>query len=464
MSFEEHIRNQLKNHSSEVDTNDLWNSIKNDVRYSEKKKKRRFFFFIFFAALWGGMLTLLLFNSDHQIMIQNQSYTNNIHLSQLENQPTTNYINNIPTLHQTTHANTTPFISQTLEEQTSNVQPITTIKEGTTFSGTKAVEKTVFAPLLLSRKKQNSFSAIPIIYMQKQEPISKEKIEDKKEVLELEEETNQEEEKEEEEKIFAELKPFPYPPLGELLLEEEKEEEHISKRNKRGIRTRKIGIELGFQFGFGYSTKKLKAKTLFFENYVKERNETETHTGTIELSGNIQFQTQSGLGIRTGIHFSRMTERFHYTSPLDLLDIPIPAEASFPSFIPQKTKKALNKIEFVDLPLIFSYRVGNKNFSTNFEAGGYFNLQTYTSGYMMHYTGIYYDYGNTTTLDTYKNNIAITTHTGISFNVKINPNVYFKVGGHLKYTPKSITSKYYPLEQRYTTYGIHTGIYYDLPF
>jgi hypothetical protein len=466
-NFEDHIKRKLKNHTSPVDTDALWNSISEDIPKEEERKKRGIFFlFLFGLGIAGGMMFIYSNLSyqgelahyfhkktDTPLLAEDIHYENNMNSRHDDMMPpnfgyhvfdnniasklvTSNRIEST----QASFINTVIFSTLSIEKDE--------IREGNstnTFTSKSIAhqieEPTTIAKEIIATVVQTNKSLMPVDLLDA-------------EVFAMDDET-----------------------IEKIVIEEYKEEEEVEKEKK------KVKMAIGFTTGYSSSKSSFSTDLNKYEYYAIKRSNLEEHKNTMTLSGDFVLFFHNNIRFRTGVEYTRITELFSYYKNKSSLSSSknSPEESvtnssfntnssgengndddTLPLFTStrQLEFQSTNQHHFIDIPLIVGYEVGKKKLSLLIETGLSVKIRVASKGYLFLLDG---NYANLNTIEPiFNRKINVASYTGLSLNYDLGKRTQLKLGGHFKYNPFSITKKNYPVKQKYRSTGIHIGILHQL--
>lgn len=230
-------------------------------------------------------------------------------------------------------------------------------------------------------------------------------------------------------------------------------------------------IDLDIYYSPEVSMRSLSAKAESAIPYAQKRAGAESFTGSGSLGMRISYVTKKGIGIRSGLNYCKINERFEYfngydttwTIGYDQNHNPIDTTYKYNARILTKH----NKYKFTDIPVLLTYEVNLSDFVLSFNGGVGFNIATQSTGQV-------YSSDQMTLLDLssavsesgaekiYKNKVGMSIIGGFGLNYKINRRIMLLVEPSVRYYLSPITSDSYILRQKYLQLGILTGLRYRL--
>ncbi len=209
-----------------------------------------------------------------------------------------------------------------------------------------------------------------------------------------------------------------------------------------------VSDRLGMQIDF-YVSHDLPIQSLSGNNdgLLAKRKKSEAATYSFSYGARFGFTFPSGMGIKSGINFSKI--RIKFKTPND-------------SGVDTSMVSATNTYSYVDIPLLFSYEmsgIGPFYYAINF--GPVFNITLTPKGQYYTTSGISpFTRGVAGSTNGYKKEAGIGIYGSFGLHYLINnrfdlvfePNIRFNIG--------SIANPDYPIDENYSTVGIITGLRY----
>jgi len=182
------------------------------------------------------------------------------------------------------------------------------------------------------------------------------------------------------------------------------------------------------------------------------RTNSESPKYSYSLGSRIGFTLPSGMGLKTGFNVSKVKRSFSYadTDGMDPMQTP-------------NTFSSTNTYTYVDIPLLFSYEMsGFGPFYYNINAGFLFNMTFDADGKFVSPNGetVSFSRGVENRLESYKQTAGLAFLASFGFHYVWNDMFDFIIEPNLKYSIGSTTISDYPLDEKYTTIGLITGIRY----
>jgi len=170
------------------------------------------------------------------------------------------------------------------------------------------------------------------------------------------------------------------------------------------------------------------------------------------IGGRFGFTFPSGMGIKTGFNVSKVRRSFSY---MDSDGIGMDTMGN--------TLSTTNTYTYVDIPLLFSYEMsGFGPFYYNVNAGVLFNMTFDGQGKFISPEGSIVDFtrGTTTSYIAYEKTVGTSLYASFGMHYVINDLFDFVIEPNIRYSLGPLTTNNYPLDEKYTTVGLITGLRY----
>lgn len=218
-------------------------------------------------------------------------------------------------------------------------------------------------------------------------------------------------------------------------------------------------------FSPDYAHQILEYKTLAYRDYAKMRTESEQPYYSFNTGVRVNFLTEFGWAIRTGIVYTQINEILETQHQETVLTIDVATGDTLGYTQGIRNVNIRNKYKMIDIPLIVGYEVPMKKFTLNINGGVYLNLMSEQSGGFfspLEDKVVYFTEGHADNFDIFKDNIGLSTFVGLGFNFDLNKKTQLIIEPHTRYYPKSFTLNNYILNQKYFTTGVMLGLRRDL--
>ena len=182
------------------------------------------------------------------------------------------------------------------------------------------------------------------------------------------------------------------------------------------------------------------------------RSDSESPTYSYSLGGRFGFTFPSGMGIKTGLNISKVRTSFSYTET-DGMDT-----TSMSNMV-----SGTNSYTFVDIPILFSLETsGFGPFYYNFNAGILLNMTFNADGRFLDPDGEVVDFskGAENRYRAYAKTAGTSFYASFGLHYVWNDFIDFVIEPNIRYSFSPITLSEYPLDEKFTTVGLITGIRY----
>lgn len=214
-----------------------------------------------------------------------------------------------------------------------------------------------------------------------------------------------------------------------------------------------------------------------FDSYMGMRKQTEKSIYSFSAGARFGFNVGYRWNLHTGINYSQINEKFEYIDPESnqtriitikdyvysngkIVDSIITEEQVI---IPGTTKlKVFNKFKSFDIPVISRFTVfANRNLSLSAMAGVYLNISVNEKGMILgadNITPIDISSPPDSESEIFKSEWGISGFGAISMAYHLTSNLDFLLEPNARFQTESMTTETYPLQQRYNTFGLSTGL------
>lgn len=266
-----------------------------------------------------------------------------------------------------------------------------------------------------------------------------------------------------------------------------KNRKHVIRRNKKitpkdnclnDFNQRGIGMSLDVYYGNDIPLRSMRARESAFTNLVNKRKETETPLYSYSLGARLGFRMSEKFNIYTGAHFSRINEKFEYTDPessqtkvvkttLYIKDSAGNIKDSTFTFdtiyIPGTlVYKVKNQYSMIDIPFLVGFTLLQKDrLSLDINIGVMANLVFQKSG--MALNNDVYSVRNFKDLNAHNfhNSLGISSYIGAQFAYGFYDRFSFFIEPNIRFYHRGLTSKDYPVIQKYAVASFFTGLKYN---
>ncbi len=443
--WEEHIRKNLINHPSDVNTEDLWNSIKDDLPERKSKKGSLLLLFVLFTLVSISYFShshishhklfqkkgssFVMFPSYHDL---NFNYKNKY-----------NYKNSRQSL--LNNKKTKQFLALSFNDVSSR-HLLFNIEKYNSYSNPTSIK-----PLALNFENESShLNDIDIAYAQLE--------------INLPE-------------VLASI---------DINKEEDIEELSLDKKKLKKNNNSNWSFALGARGGFGISNSIFNSKLRSITFYADMREDKEESMHATEIGVDALFILKNKWVFRTGISSLNIKECFNYKTFSLEMNSPSTnveeletrhnyieesshqqeAEEEYNTYLNQSvmnefsmTKQQINRYKYLSIPLTAAYLINDKNnkISLSLEGGALLSLRTKVKGIIAHSNRNYLDLSENYV---YSKNINVLPYASIGIHYNVNNRLHFNTNFYTTATLGSITSRHYALSQKQMVIGMNSGFYY----
>ena len=214
-------------------------------------------------------------------------------------------------------------------------------------------------------------------------------------------------------------------------------------------------------------------------NYIDKRKEAEKSklgfsTG-IRIAKNLGERTV----LKTGINYSQINETLKYVNEKDIRTITVITTRTVTSggqtiTISDTTTVTQigttytnfhNRYRTIDIPVIFSYELGNsRNFTVGINAGAIINLQSIYRGHILdtNLNPVSINTSNTLGVNAWRKNIGLGLYASLSIYKRINDNMQLFFEPYTRINLNPVTVSETVIKQKYSTTGLQIGLRYNL--
>ncbi len=475
MSFEEHIRKNLLNHPTEVDTDALWDSICDDIPNGKDQKKRGGIFFIFLIGLMS--LGTVLF---YPFEMKNTQAHLNISSGQ-EFAPDGKW-----DAYSLTWESPIEKRHILLEYQ-NPPQLLHSLEKGALIT---EIDKTA-AFLDLARKHDviniGSFDKNTLEKESSPLPFKEDKVKALESPSSLEEA----------ELRFMEMIPAilsdntPLEKISFNLKIEEEEEEEEEEEQKKIVEKNipKFKFEIGVHMGGNFIRNSYSTNTAGHSEYVQRLNDMNTNSYSSEYLLGFRVLHKTGIFLQSGLNYRKSTTIFEYISN-DIVDIrysssnneqyiddDLVPSSTKSNGIQEQTNNASNTsissygstirkhkmyTKQLNVPLLMGYQIGKGIVKMELTSGVQFGLATSYQGKIPTPENGLHEFGGFMNNSPYRNNLLMKVQNGIAMNLTLSENISLNLGSYFRFNPKSITKEDAVFSQKENEFGGSLGLRFNL--
>lgn len=229
------------------------------------------------------------------------------------------------------------------------------------------------------------------------------------------------------------------------------------------------------QLGLGITQRSFSARPGFSDSIPLRalREQSERVLENVQAGLLFNLSHHSGLEVSTGIHFTRITERYEYRDVVSSVDSVFGVQSlvvnlydevdTVYGMVPlEKTtrynKRYYNRYNLLEIPLILGYQAAvGQRFKLGAQAGVFANLQLQTQGRILASADSDLDVRQE---KVYKASIGASFRFGLLASYQLGRRTSIYLSPAMRYFPQSFTRESYPLEQRYQLYQANVGLRY----
>ncbi len=197
------------------------------------------------------------------------------------------------------------------------------------------------------------------------------------------------------------------------------------------------------------------------------------------LSYNAGFNIGTNLGsnmlIRTGAAYTQWNQKFSFTNTVERRfittiierkviinpgDTLIIRDTTLVEQIGKRTIINRNRFKNIDIPLLFSYKLGGNGSTLNITAGAIFNIRSWAKGSIADSLNLPLNISNYNGKPVYKTNLGISLYAGATFLKNLNDRMDIYTEPHIRYQFQNMTNNGVWFKQKMIVPGISFGIRY----
>ncbi len=177
---------------------------------------------------------------------------------------------------------------------------------------------------------------------------------------------------------------------------------------------------------------------------------------------------KSGISLAAGLNYSQINEKFTVAENIFLIETHYDNRGNVTgtdTISGKQYKTTHNHYHSVDVPLLLGYEMGNDRIHINVNAGPIMNIYSWQHGQVLSQDSIpeSISSGKSSSLaDQYKTNIGLGITGGVSVFYKLNDQLHIFAEPYFRYNFGSMNNSESPIQQKYTTVGLHLGLRLDI--
>ncbi len=183
--------------------------------------------------------------------------------------------------------------------------------------------------------------------------------------------------------------------------------------------------------------------------YLQYRNDTESFKSSFSVGGRVSTVYHTGLALRTGLVYSKITER------IDLFGL----DELPPEIDPALLRETYHH-NMIDLPIIIGFESFNNRMAWSVNTGLYINLLFRQDGFILspELEPVLLDPEHAEDYPIYKVNMGASLFGSLNWSYRLNEGVSILLEPQIRYTLGDLTNNDYILNQRYLTVGMAAGL------
>ncbi len=208
------------------------------------------------------------------------------------------------------------------------------------------------------------------------------------------------------------------------------------------------------------------------DNYIQQRENTETSRYGWGAGARVSVIFPVNVSLRTGLFYSQIHERFNYedtmanrTIIVTVIDDATQTESSDTvSQAGTRVMESFNYYRMLDIPLLVGYTMHRGNMKIGINGGVLFNIFMKQKGHIL--TTTYQPSRiNTNGIEEatsyFQETIGFQLYGSLELGYAINDRMDFILEPNIRHMVNSVTQFNHPISQRYTTYGLATGLRFN---
>ena len=233
-------------------------------------------------------------------------------------------------------------------------------------------------------------------------------------------------------------------------------------------------------YGAGDNVNRSLSGTSFTpDNYIEKRKEAEKRKFGFSAGVRIAKNLGERTVLKTGINYSQINETLKYINEKDIRTVTVITTRTVTSggqtiTISDTTTVTQvgttyttfhNKYRTIDIPLIFSYELGNsRDYTLGINAGAIINLQSMYKGNILDTSlnPVSINTNNTLGVNAWRKNIGLGLYASISLYKRLSDNMQLFFEPYTRINLKPVNVSETVIKQKYTTTGLQIGLRYNL--
>ena len=238
--------------------------------------------------------------------------------------------------------------------------------------------------------------------------------------------------------------------------------------------TDRTGVYLDFYVSHELPISSLSAKSQDLDPYQALRSGTEDPAYSFSAGARLTLMLPNGLGLKTGINYSQVQEKFNYIDPestevkevITITTVDGVEDRDTSTILVPGTRNVVstNKYRSLDIPLLLSYEwdVRKRTYMT-VNGGIFLNLLFKETGKILDPAGEIINLTDNSgdNLGVFKNNLGLSLFGSVGLHYRWSGNLDLILEPNMRLLVKSATLDSYPLDHKWFTAGLITGVRYN---
>jgi hypothetical protein len=202
--------------------------------------------------------------------------------------------------------------------------------------------------------------------------------------------------------------------------------------------------------------------------YLQQRKQSTGFSSAFSAGVKYTKVLKSGISLAAGLNYSQINERFTVAENIFLIETHYDSRGNVTgtdTISGKQYKTTHNHYHSVDVPLLFGYEMGNEKIHININAGPVMNIYSWQHGQVLSQDSIPESIStgkSSSFADQYKTNIGLGITGGVSVFYKLNDQLHVFAEPYFRYNFGSMNNNESPIQQKYTTIGLHLGLRLDI--
>jgi Outer membrane protein beta-barrel domain len=203
--------------------------------------------------------------------------------------------------------------------------------------------------------------------------------------------------------------------------------------------------------------------------YLQQRKQSTSFSSAFSAGLRYTKVLRSGISFAAGLNYSQINEKFTVAeNNISVVERTVDNRGnviSTDTITGTQYKTSHNHYHSIDVPVLFGYEMGNDKIHVNINAGPVMNIYSWQHGQVLSQDSIpeSISSGKSSSLAyQYKTNIGLGITGGVSVYYKLNDQLHVFAEPYFRYNFGSMNNSESPIQQKYTTIGMHIGLRLDL--